>query len=1005
MSQPQTPEDRRKSIRITDKLEIPSIDTRKYRVIRLHNQLEVLLVHDADTDMASAAMDVNVGDFSDDSDMPGLAHGKYPEENAYEQYLASHSGSSNAHTDATSTIYYFKIAAKRVEDATTTDTSPLYGALDRFAQFFISPLFLANTLDRELRAVDSEHNRHLRIDGWRLYQLEKSLSNPDHPYCHFPTGNYKVLKTDPEAKGIDVRQKFIEFHKKHYTANRMKLVVLGRESLDELESWVVDLFSGVENKNLEQNRWEDEVPFKPDDLLTQCFMKPVMNLNRLILGFPFIDEELLFESQPSRYISHLIGHEGPGSIMSHIKSRGWASGLYTNVLSVCLGTPGIFKCTIELTEDGLANYQEIVEVFFEYIALLKESPPASWIFEELKSLAEVEFKFRQKMQASKFTSKIAAVMQTPLPREWIISGLSRLGTFNPDRIKAGLACLRPDNFRMTVVSQKMPRSWKSKEKWYGTEYTYEKIPLDLIKKIEQAHSTTTKNRLAELHLPHKNPFIPTNLEIERKEIVEAALEPKLLRNDDKARIWFKKDDTFWVPKANLFVFLRNPLPSGTAENTLKARLYVNLVQDALEEYSYDAELAGLDYSIQSHLSGIKVTVSGYNDKLSVLLEKVLVTMRNLEVKPERFEIIKERVAKMSANVDLQAPYHRVDSYASWLNGEGGYLVEHWRPELPHIDAQNIQQFYPQLLRQIHIEILVHGNLYKEDALKLGDLVGTTLNPRLLPRTQWPISRNLIFPPGANFVYHKTLADPKDVNNCIEYLLTVGDISDRPLLAKTQLLDQMTHEPAFNQLRTKEQLGYIIISGMRGTSTTAGFKFIIQSERNCKYLEARIESFLASYRKTLGDMSEVEFEKHKMSLINSRLEKLNNLDQETNRFWEHISVESFDFDQVYQDAAQIKALSHDDMVKFYDTFIIPTSVTRSKLAIHLNSQVISLLDLEKSSAKEEVSDKGEGNGAIPFVITDVREFKSKMVVSRGLQAIRRINEFEEQDLGVKNSLIE
>ena len=75
MSQPQTPEDRRKSIRITDKLEIPSIDTRKYRVIRLHNQLEVLLVHDADTDMASAAMDVNVGCFSDELDMPGVAHG------------------------------------------------------------------------------------------------------------------------------------------------------------------------------------------------------------------------------------------------------------------------------------------------------------------------------------------------------------------------------------------------------------------------------------------------------------------------------------------------------------------------------------------------------------------------------------------------------------------------------------------------------------------------------------------------------------------------------------------------------------------------------------------------------------------------------------------------------------------------------------------------------------------------------------------------------------------
>jgi insulysin len=49
-------------------------DTRRYRVVKLTNQLEVLLVHDADTDKASAAMDVNVGNFSDPEDLPGLAH-------------------------------------------------------------------------------------------------------------------------------------------------------------------------------------------------------------------------------------------------------------------------------------------------------------------------------------------------------------------------------------------------------------------------------------------------------------------------------------------------------------------------------------------------------------------------------------------------------------------------------------------------------------------------------------------------------------------------------------------------------------------------------------------------------------------------------------------------------------------------------------------------------------------------------------------------------------------
>lgn len=83
LSQPQTPsalnsplrEHRHRPVeRLTDRLETPSLDDRKYRVVRLPNQLEVLLVHDADTDKASAAMDVNVGNFSDEEDMPGMAH-------------------------------------------------------------------------------------------------------------------------------------------------------------------------------------------------------------------------------------------------------------------------------------------------------------------------------------------------------------------------------------------------------------------------------------------------------------------------------------------------------------------------------------------------------------------------------------------------------------------------------------------------------------------------------------------------------------------------------------------------------------------------------------------------------------------------------------------------------------------------------------------------------------------------------------------------------------------
>ena len=60
--------------RLADKLEAPELDDRNYRVIKLPNKLEVLLVHDPDTDKASASVNVNVGSFSDADDMPGMAH-------------------------------------------------------------------------------------------------------------------------------------------------------------------------------------------------------------------------------------------------------------------------------------------------------------------------------------------------------------------------------------------------------------------------------------------------------------------------------------------------------------------------------------------------------------------------------------------------------------------------------------------------------------------------------------------------------------------------------------------------------------------------------------------------------------------------------------------------------------------------------------------------------------------------------------------------------------------
>lgn len=836
-------------------------------------------------------------------------------------------------------------------------SSPLYGALDRFAQFFIAPLFLSSTLDRELKAVDSENKKNLQSDNWRLNQLNKSLSSPKHPYHHFSTGNLETLRDEPRKRGVDVRKAFMSFHDENYSANRMKLVVLGKESLDELESWVGDLFEGVHNKDLPQKRWDGIQPLTKNELMTQIFAKPVMDQRTLDIYFPYQDEDEMYETQPSRYISHLIGHEGPGSLLAYIKAKGWANGLSAGPSPVGPGS-SFFEVSIKLTEEGLKIYQQVVEATFQYISLMKESPPQKWIFDEVKGMAEVDFRFREKSSASNFARNMVSTMQKPLPREWLLSGETLVRKFDADGITKALDYLRPDNYRLTLVSQNYPGDWDKVEKWYGTEYRVENIPSEFASAVEKAAEKTANDRLPELHLPHRNEFIPSKLTVEKKDVEIPLKAPKLIRNEEGIRTWWKKDDSFWVPRGNVFITLRNPLTSAVPANMVKSKLYTALVKDALVEYAYDAEIAGLDYELDAYMAGMGIDISGYNDKIVVLLEKVLLTMRDLEVKPDRFKVVKERLIRGYRNWDFQQPYHQVGEFTNWLGTDRGWLNEQYLAEIIDLTPEDISNFYPQLLRQIHLEILCHGNMYKEDALRVTDLLESTLKPRVLPPTQWSIARNLILPPGNDYTFQRTLGDPANINHCIEYYVFIGDAIDRVLRAKTYLLAQMTEEIGFDQLRTKEQLGYIVFTGTKVAATTMGYRVIIQSERPTVYLEERINAFLAFFGKSLENMPQEEFESHKKSLINKRLEKLKNLDQESARLWNHISGEYLDFLQKEQDVEHIKPLSKSDMLDFFKQYIDPTSPTRAKLSVHMTAQSTPkavIGSMTPSEQKEKVTD--------------------------------------------------
>lgn len=859
---------------------------------------------------------------------------QYPRENEYSQYLAANSGYSNASTASTSTNYYFEVAAKPEEDG-SNQLGPLHGALDRFAQFFVAPLFLEDTLDRELRAVESENKKNLQSDAWRLQQLHRSLGNPKHPFSGFSTGNLETLRDAPIARGVKIRDAFIEFYNKHYSANIMKLVVLGREPLDQLAGWVETMFAGVPNKNLPQNRWDGLMPYAEDQLQKLVFAKPVMSTHSLELRFLYPDETDQYEVQPARYLSHLIGHEGPGSILAYIKAKGWAVGLSAGYRNVCPGS-ALFVTSVSLTPKGLEQYQEVVKVIFQYISILRETQAQQWIYQEMMDMAAVNFRFQQKAPASGTTSSLSGAMQDPAPREWLLSDLLR--RFDAAQINKAIASLTPENVRITVVSQDaIPKDDKIlREQWYGTEYSIKTIPKDFMDAIRTASSSAT-SRPAELRLPTKNEFIPSRLDVEKKDVKDPAKTPKLIRNDSNTRLWYKKDDQFWVPQANLSITLRNPVCNLSPRASVMATCYVQLVHDALGEYTYDAELAGLDYGLGSYSAGFSISIQGYNDKMHVLLEKVLTTLRSLEIKEDRWEIVKDRLMRSYQNSEYTSPYQQVGLFTRWLGDEKSFIRDQLLTELLTLEAADIRAFRPLLIGQLHTEVLAHGNLYREDALKLTDIIDKTLHPRTLPALEHPIRRSLILPPGSTYHYNRKLKDPSNVNHCIQYVLQVGDIRDRARLARLRLFAQLNEEAAFNQLRTVEQLGYVVFSGSMGHVTMGAYHVLIQSERNPDYLEGRIESFLRAFRTRLAAMSAEDFEGHKRSVINARLEKVKNLTQETNRFWGHISNEIYFFDEREDDVLHLKPLTKEDMLAFYDQFIDPGGPTRAKLAVRLHAQ--------------------------------------------------------------------
>eukprot|EP00188_Purpureofilum_apyrenoidigerum_P003990 Plantae.Rhodophyta-Purpureofilum_apyrenoidigerum.ctg4336.p1 GENE.Plantae.Rhodophyta-Purpureofilum_apyrenoidigerum.ctg4336~~Plantae.Rhodophyta-Purpureofilum_apyrenoidigerum.ctg4336.p1 ORF type:complete len:995 (-),score=223.91 Plantae.Rhodophyta-Purpureofilum_apyrenoidigerum.ctg4336:406-3390(-) len=925
----------------TERCEEPDksrLDLRSYRVVYLDNGLIALLAHDADTRSAAASLDVAVGQFSDPVDMPGLAHflehamflgtEKYPQEDAFRQFLAENGGNSNAYTSLENTNYHFVVGGEVLPEA-----------LDRFSQMFKAPLLTESALDREVQAVDSEAQKNLQSDAHRNLQLQKHHANPDHPFNKFGTGNVVTLSEIPKGKGINPHNALSTFFSKYYSANLMRLVIMASMDLDSLEQLVREHFSDIPIRfDLAQGPpskdYKDKAIYSKDAMSVEVV--PVKDLRYLILLWTLDSFRPLYKSKPYQYIAYLLGHEGPGSLLSLLKKKHWAEDLSAGP-DKSTDTFGTFEVKIQLTTQGDFRREDVIELVFSYLKLIRESGVQDFIFEECKSVSEMAFLYREKEDPLRFATFMASEMHHYPPRHYL-SGYLRLYNFEKDAVYNMLDQLTPRRIWVYNVSKRFADIANQKEKWYGTDFHSADIAEEVISRWENC------NIHDELHVPAPNQFIPSSGWIDLYEVpANNSQTPEVIFENDKWRLHHQHDGDFKRPRGFATFEMYIPNVYSSARNHVLMTLFTLLLRDTLNEFAYDAEIAGLRYDVAAIANGVRLTFQGYTERLEKLVDAVVSKMGSYTVDLTRFELIKEELKRDYRNFFQDQPYeHSLYTLYYLLELRRWHLLDY----LSHIDsitAGELEVTIPSLLRKMFVEGLVHGNVRREDALRFREIIERHIRFSSFRSSEMQFKRILQLPSGrGGTVYKMKEPNHHQVNSAVILFYEFPPLgpTDFEETVVLEVLSEIIQEPAFSQLRTQEQLGYIVMSSVLSMENVKGIYVIIQSSKVAPPgLDERVEAFLEQFRtETLAGMKKGEFAKYIKALIDNKNEPDKQMKQRNRRFWSEISKRTYVYDRRENEIEALKQVTIDKVIDAFDRHVALNGPERRKISVQVHGNI-------------------------------------------------------------------
>lgn len=908
--------------------------------------------------LAACALCVGVGSYSDPHDIQGLAHfvehmvfmgsEKFPKENEFDSFIKKKGGSDNASTDCEVTTFYFEIQEKH-----------LPRAMDMFSQFFVSPLMMKEAMQREREAIESEFAIASPSDSNRKDQLLSSLFPEGHPARTFTWGNLRSLRDDINDDE-KLHKAAHEFRKRHYSAHRMTVAVQARMDLSALEQYVVNTFGHIPTNKLPAQDF-GEFAFTPDtvteDFRSIYYVKPVGDTTEVHLTWCMRSLIREYESKPHQYISYLLGHEGKGSLLSYLRRKVWALGIYTGNSESGIDYTSmysLFSTQIVLTKDGLDHIDEVLEAIFSYINMLKQIGPSERIFEEIKTIEETSFRFEEESQPSEYVETLVENMHF-YPPEHYITGDRLYYKYDPKGITDLLDCMRADTVNIMILSNKhsTPITYDSKEKWFGTEYKKMEIPDKWLDRWLNAapHS--------HFHLPEKNIYITTNFDLvppdpiyqevaeelgidlknstlkdvhkkveaspkKMKHLKHGELiatvnnfrldQPNLIRKNRHMELWYKPDFKFRFPTALLYFYFITPLSLKSPRESCLLDLWTDVLQQGLKEEVYPANMADLSHSLYVGDKGLTMKINGYSQNLHLLVELVTREMstNTQELTPAMFDAVREVRARTYHNVLIKPHKLAKDVRMNLLLKP--YVSPRDKASIIHeLTLEDLKEFSRRLLSTMYCQILMQGNLAWYESLKISDIVLRNIQWEGLSEEQIPEVKVHQLPLGERKI--RVLSFNELSTNSIITNYYQGEATTPKDTATLEVLMLLMEEPVFDSLRTKEQLGYSVFSMMRYTFGVLGFSVTVNTQVDkfsVSHVDTRVEAFLKKFARDMKRLNERTLAATKHSLIQLKHTTDYELKEEVERNWREIASREYQFHRLYMEAEAIENVKLSDI---------------------------------------------------------------------------------------------